>query len=107
MAEPTLTEVFGAGATQDANTITISKADLTGLTATANNRAEALFVAILLKAQAFLNTTNQGADPDRSVTVEDSFPQIVTRGENQFRQKSLTVNLQKLDDSAAIDPDDY
>lgn len=107
MAEPTLNEVFGAGAVQDANTITIQKADLTGLAATANNRAEALFVAILLKAQSFLNATNQGTDPDRSVTVEDSFEQIVTRGENQFRQKALTINLQKLDDSGTIDPNDY
>lgn len=107
MAEPTLTEVFGAGALQDANTITIAKADLTGLTATANNRAEALFVAILLKAQAFLNPTNQGTDPDRSVTIEDSFPSIVSRGDNQYRQKTMTVSLQKLDDSAAINPNDY
>ncbi len=107
MAEPTLVQVFGANAVQDANSITISKADLTGLTASANNRAEALFVAILIKAQEFLNTTNQGDDPDRSITIEDSFDSIVTRGTSTFRQKSLTVNLQKLDPTTAIDPDDY
>ncbi len=50
MAEPTLQQVFGANVTQDANTITISKADLAsvGLTASANNRGEQLFTAILL-----------------------------------------------------------
>ncbi|MBE9050651.1 hypothetical protein IQ243_09535 [Nostocales cyanobacterium LEGE 11386] len=42
MAEPTIAQVFGDNATQDTNTITITKADLvsTGLTASANNTAE-------------------------------------------------------------------
>ncbi|MBC1242280.1 hypothetical protein GNE10_35350, partial [Nostoc sp. 2RC] len=56
MAEPTLTQVFGANATQDATTITITKADLTGvgLTAASENTAESLFTAIVLKAQTAL-----------------------------------------------------
>lgn len=50
MAEPTLTQVFGSGATQDATTITISKSDLTeiGLTPDANNSAESLLIAEIM-----------------------------------------------------------
>ena len=44
-----LERLFGAGATQTAATLTISKADLTGLTAAADNRAEQLLVAILAR----------------------------------------------------------
>ena len=42
MPEPTLTQVFGANATQSAANITIAKSDLAtvGLTASANNTAE-------------------------------------------------------------------
>ncbi|MFB2770362.1 hypothetical protein ACE1AT_13885 [Pelatocladus sp. BLCC-F211] len=109
MAEPTLQQVFGANATQDANTITISKADLTsvGLTSSATNRAEQLFVAILLKAADYLNSTNQGTDNDIQVTIEDGFLSIVSRNNSNYRQNSYTVNLQKLDTSSTIDPDDY
>lgn len=107
MAEPTLEQVFGVGAVQDADTLTIQKSALTGLTATANNTAESLLVAILKKAMATLTTTFQGDDPDRSITIEESFQQIVTRGEFTFRQQTLNVNLQKLDPASTIDPDDY
>lgn len=52
----TLQELFGVNATQTATELVIKKADLAavGLTPTANNRAEQLVVAIVLKAlQAF------------------------------------------------------
>lgn len=109
MAEPTLQQVFGANATQDANTITISKADLTpvGLTSSATNRAEQLFVAILLKAAAYLNPTTQTNDNDVQVTIESSFPSITFRNNQNYRQNTYTVALQKLDTSSTIDPDDY
>ncbi|OLP19822.1 hypothetical protein BST81_03570 [Leptolyngbya sp. 'hensonii'] len=107
MAEPTLTEVFGASAIQDGTTLTITKADLPGLTPAVNNRAEALFVGILVKAMEALTATAQGDDPLRQVTIEAGFEQIVIRGENQYRQKTLTINLQKADVAGGIDPDDY
>jgi hypothetical protein len=48
----TLQELFGASASQTATELVIKKSDLVavGLTATANNRAEQLVVAILLQA---------------------------------------------------------
>ncbi|RAM50387.1 MAG: hypothetical protein C6Y22_17480 [Hapalosiphonaceae cyanobacterium JJU2] len=109
MAEPTLQQVFGANATQDANTITISKADLTpvGLTSSATNRAEQLFVAILLKAESYLNPTNQASDSDIQVTIDDGFVSIVNRNSQNYRQSTYTIALQKLDTSSNIDPDDY
>ncbi|WP_017317106.1 hypothetical protein [Mastigocladopsis repens] len=110
MAEPTLTEVFGLGASQTDAQLIISKADLAavGLTPAANNRAEQLFVALLLKVQAYLNPTSQETNPDIQIIIEEgTFPSIVFRNNQNYRQTTYTVNLQKLDNSSAIDPDDY
>lgn len=107
MTEPTLQEVFGAGATQSGTTLTISKVDFPTLTAAADNRAEQLFVAILLKAETALTTTRQDSNPEQSITVEDSFQSLTTRNNQQYRQITKSVNLQKLDNTAGIDPDDY
>lgn len=110
MAEPTLQQIFGAGATQSATELILSKADLTGLTASANNSAESLFVAILLKAKAYLTTANYDANIDQSVVIETpgfNAQSLVTRNNTQYRQYSETVNLYKVDSSGAIDPDDF
>lgn len=109
MAEPTLTQVFGAGATQTATTITIVKADLPGLTASATNRAESLIVGILLKAKAGLAKTTFETELDQSVYIESGFPGFSFRGTNNdsYRVDQLTVNLSKLDTAGIIDPDDY
>lgn len=109
MAEPTLSEVFGAGATQTSTTITILKADLLGLTASANNKAEGLLVGIILKAQAALTQTAFDADIDRSIYIASGFPTFAFRGTNndQYRVDQLTVNLSKIDTAVTIDPDDY
>lgn len=107
MAEPTLQQVFGAGATQTATTITITKADLTGLTASATNTAESLFVALLLKAGASLTDANLQTNPDQSISIVDSFESLVTRNNTSYRQKTYSVNLQKLDANTPISPNDY
>lgn len=112
MAEPTLTQVFGAGATQTATTLSIAKADLAavGLTASATNTAESLLVALFLLAKNSLTLTAQENNPDQSVTIAESdfnFQSLVTRNNQQFRQFTYSVNLQKLDTGATIDPDDY
>lgn len=89
MAEPTLTEVFGAGARQDEATLTIAKADLAtvGLTPSANNSAESQIVAILLLAKINLTTTRQESNPEQSVTIDDGFgsEQLVPRNNNTYR----------------------
>lgn len=111
MPEPTLTQVFGTNATQTSTTLTISKTDLasTGLTASANNTAESLVVAILLQASNYLNSTNQtSTNTDIQVTIEDSgYPSITTRNNANYRQITYNVNLQKPDTGSTIDPDDY
>lgn len=111
MAEPTLQQVFGAGASQTATQLIISKADLTavGLTASANNSPESMYVAILLLAKSALTETNQQTNPEQSVTITDSFgaDTIVARNNQNFRQRTYNVNLQKLDTGFTIDPDDY
>lgn len=109
MSEPNLQQVFGTNANQDANTITISKTDLAavGLTSSVNNRAEQLLVAILLKAATYLNSTQQEADADIQVTIDSSFPSIVFRNNQNYRQNTYTISLQKVDAGVTINPDDY
>lgn len=109
MAEPTLQQVFGTNAAQTATTLTISKADLTGvgLTASATNTAESLLVAIFLIAKSYLTDANLTNNPDQSISVLDSFDSLVTRNNTQYRQKTYSINLQKVDATFAIDPDDY
>lgn len=109
MAEPTLTDIFGANAVQDATTITITKSDLTGLTASSNNTGESLLVAIALKAQAYLSQTNFDANIDQSIYIADGFPTFAFRGTNndQYRVDQLTINLAKLDTAGTIDPNNY
>ncbi|KPQ34612.1 MAG: hypothetical protein HLUCCA11_13950 [Phormidesmis priestleyi Ana] len=113
MAEPTLTEVFGAGAIQDATTLTITKADLVsvGLTASASNTAESLLAAIVLKARDFLTDTAFTSNPDQSITILSGFDSIVQRdnGGGTFstvRQAQLNVNLHQ-PDTFVIDPDNF
>jgi len=112
MAEPTLTQVFGPGAAQTTTTLSIAKADLAsvGLTASATNTAESLFVALLLLAKSSLTPTAQETNPDQSITVTQAdfnFQTLVTRNNATYRQSTYSVNLQKLDTGSTIDPDDY
>ena len=111
MAEPTLQMIFGTGTTQTATTLTIPKAALeeVGLTAEENNRPEQLLAAILLKLKASLTEKNQETNPEQNITVvEDSFyEQLVDRNDKKYRQKTLTIHLQREEPLAPIDPDDY
>jgi hypothetical protein len=110
VAEPTLQQVFGANASQTSTTLTISKADLAaaGLTASASNTAESLFVAIMLLADNYLNETQQSTNADIQVTIADSgFPQLVNRNSQIYRQVTFNVNLQAPDSGFNLDPDNY
>jgi hypothetical protein len=111
MPEPTLTQVFGVNATQTSTTLTISKADLVsvGLTASANNTAESLLLAIVLKFKAVLTGTARDTNMDQSVAVTDGFsPSITTRNNVIYLRNTISVEVDKLLTGAdAIDPDDY
>lgn len=109
MAEPTLAEVFGNGASQTATNLVISKADLTGLTASASNTAESLLMAIVLKVAAFLTQANYDANTDQSIYVGSGFSSFTTRGANNspYRVDQLTISAAKPDTGSTLDPDDY
>jgi hypothetical protein len=110
VAEPTLQEIFGAGATQTATTVTILKADL-DLTATASNRGEQVFAAVCKKAQPALTEATFATNPDQSITIAPGFDSLVYRTVNNvqstFLQNQLTVNFAKIQASAGITPDNY
>jgi hypothetical protein len=112
MPEPTINQIFGAAAVQTGTTLTITKADLAavGLTASATNTAESLFVALLLLAKASLTPTASETNADQSVIVAEQdfdFQSLVTRNNQTFRQTAYTVKLQKVDTASVINPNDY
>lgn len=112
MAEPTLQSVFGSGATQNSTTLTILKADLSGLTASSNNTAESLLAGILRKASGDLNDVNRDANIDQSVSIDlTQAPNFATRTYNGvsgvYVRNTITVELDKSYPSTEIDPDDY
>jgi hypothetical protein len=107
MAEPTLTQVFGAAATQTATTLTIAKADLPGLTAAADNKAEQILGSLVLKLKTALTTANQEANPEQNITVEIpgfGAETLVDRNNQRYRQYSHTINIQELDTSTGLNP---
>lgn len=108
MAEPTLTEVFGAGATQSATTITILKADLqsTGLTPSASNKAEALFNAIVRRAASYLTPENLDLNPDQNVVISLPTVAVDNRFNNDYTVQNFTLGFQKLIADSTVSPDD-
>lgn len=110
MAEPTLTGVFGAGASQTATHITIAKADL-DLTASATNKAEQLLAGIVKRAGTALTPAAFGADMDFSVNIAPGYDSLITRSIGgttaQYYQSQVLINFAKPQASAGITPNDY
>lgn len=115
MAELSLTQVFGAGATQTSTTITISKADLTGLTPNASNRADSLAVGIIARLVEVYTPAARAADEDISIVALPQVPQIATTREvvngllveTSFLNKPVLVNLYNPFAVSPASPDDY
>ena len=111
MAERTLTEVFGANASQTATDLVIKKSDLTsaGLTVLETNTAESLLLAIALKAQATLTDAARDTNIDQSVAITDGFsPTITTRNNAIYLRNTISIEVDKeLTGADVIDPDDY
>ena len=109
--EPTLTAVFGANATQDANNLTISKADLAsvGLTGSAMNTAESLLIAIMLKFKQILTDEARDTNIDQYVAVVDGFsPTITTRNNAIYLRNTISIEIDRvLAGAETIDPDLY
>jgi hypothetical protein len=110
MAEPTLQEIFGAGATQDATTITILKADLP-MTAAATNRGEQVLAAIAKKASTVLTPTAFNGNTNQSINIAPGYDSLVYRTvggtQESLIQTQLTFNFAKVQSTTGITPDDY
>lgn len=109
MAEPTLAQIFGANATQDATTVTLHKADYsaTGFAPTSSNTAESILGGILAFSQPTLSAANQASNPDQSIVVTDSNDNIVTRSSVPYRRKTKIISFDKVDNGSAFNPSDY
>ena len=105
----TLAQLFGPNATQDATTLTISKADLAavGLNPLADNPAQGLFVGIFLMAAQILTDANQALDPTQLVTLGRDFDSLTTRDGNTYTRVGYSCNFDKLTPTITIDPDDF
>ncbi|MFK8182324.1 MAG: hypothetical protein AB8B99_03040 [Phormidesmis sp.] len=113
MAEPSISDLFGANSTQDATTITINKSDLAavGLTANATNTAESLLAAILKHARGALSQSNFDSNLDQSIVIADGFGGFTSRDDGSgaqipYVQRQLTITFSSVD-SGSVNPDDY
>lgn len=108
MAVPTLAEVFGPGASQTATTLTINKADLPTLTASADNTAQQLVVGIILKIMQKLSPENHDADPDVKIEISNGGQSVIpgTGGVNS-RQDNFPMTFYKSVAAEQVDADDY
>jgi len=69
MAELTLQNIFGAGATQDSTSITLLKANFPDMTASASNAGDSVVVALLNRFVLVLTQVARNTNPDQSVIV--------------------------------------
>lgn len=111
MPKHTLTEIFGANATQSATEIIIQKSDLPTLTATADNSGSSVLLAIILLAAIIATQENYDNDNDleKTMYIEDGFSSIVNRGENAvpYRNDQKVINFSKIDTEYTLDADFY
>lgn len=119
MAEPTITQIFGTGATRLANGAAAPSAGLfipdsvlvaAGLTSPTTATAEGHLVSILIQAKGYLTQTNFDANIDQSVLINDGFTSFQTRGtdnDNYRIDQPFVVSLARLDDGTVIDPNNY
>lgn len=114
MTKKTLVEVFGTGASQTANDLTISKTALadTDLTVAETNEAADLFVAIVKGAAVAFNETSRDADFDVSVSIDlqdglDFVSRTVGNVTKTYVRKTITIELDEEYTSTGINPNVY
>jgi len=109
MAEPTLTSVFGNGANQDINTLTISKSALAnvGLTAAADNTAESLFAAILKIAANTLTAEQQQLNADQHASVQSANSTVYSSPFGQRFRHNFLVSFDDPFVDPGVNPDNY
>lgn len=109
MAEPTLESIFGTGATQDANTLTIQKSALAnvGLTANSTNTGESLLAAILKVAGNTLTPLAQQTNPDQNLSVQYANTIVVEFSYGTRLRESMLVGFDSPFSVPGITPDSY
>lgn len=110
MAEPSLQDVFGSGATQSSANITIAKADLAsvGLTAQNSNTAESIFVSLILLAARSLTEANRATDNvNRNVTVPYGGQDISGTTQSPVLRDVYSVLMYRPYSLSPIDPDNF
>lgn len=109
MTEPSLTAVFGVNASQDVNSLTISKADLAvmGLTAASDNTAEALLAAILKLAANTLTAEQQLLNAEQHATVQSANSVVYSSAWGQRLRHNLLVSFDDTFSDPGINPDHY
>lgn len=117
--EPTISQVFGTGATRLANGAAAPSAGLfipdsalvaAGLTSPSTATAEGHLVAVLIQVKGYLSQANFDANVDQSIYVADGFTSFQTRGTNNDNYRidqPFVVNLARLDDGTTINPNNY
>lgn len=113
MAEPTITEVFGASATQNTTSLTIQKAPMAefGLTATGTNTAESLLGGIVAVAAKNCSEANRAGDrANRNLTISPAGFDVVEdpAGSGQYYRRDIyTVILYKSEPNTPLSLNDY
>jgi hypothetical protein len=102
--EPTVQQIFGAGAVETPTSLTIQKSDLRDLVPLPQNTAESMLVAINLNAADGLSGDDGSLDPTGTVAYE--FP---TFGDVTQRKIVMTLTERKrpTKPSNYIDPNKY
>jgi hypothetical protein len=121
MSSFTLQQIFGDNAVQDADSITIAKADLTqntGFSAADENDGEAVFNALIAQSQSLgLDVDHRDGSEDfdpnisQQVAVSSSSPVLTTRTDvdgniSYFKRDSYTIELD-LPLPSTVNPNDY
>lgn len=109
MAEPTLENIFGAGATQDASTLTISKTALAsvGLTPQAANTGESLLAAILKLAANTLTATNQTLNEKQHCSIQAANSAVYESPFGTRLRQNLLISFDDPFVNPGVTPDNY
>lgn len=113
MPEPTLSETFGANATQNATSVTIDKTPMSeySLTPSASNKAEGLLTGMIAVASKNLTETNRALDREnRHLTVNYAGFDVIEDpvGSGQYYRRDIwTVIAYKSQPNTPFDLDDY
>jgi hypothetical protein len=111
MTEPTIQTLFGSNASISSGVLSITLADLPGLTPSTAT-AEGILVALLLNGRTPLSPENWATNPDQSLQIDaDNQPLFTSRtvsGALRLEKiDTISITLSKVQGTNVIDPDDY